>query len=508
VTSLLAGRGLWGQFLALCESAPHADCLFTPEARLSRADVRDAVAQWQAQLDTEEFQPGEVVGLLAHNRVDHIALLLACASRGLIFLPMNWRLSAHELSTIATHADCRIVWHDAACASLSAQMHGVRVSTLPESCSASSSTFQPELSDATQQDVMLVYTSGTTGEPKGAVHTQAGMLANVRAAWAVQPITAKTRVLSALPLFHVGGLCIQTLPALLAGAPVMILPRFEPGAWFDAVRDFKPDTSLLVPATMRALIDHPRWPSGSAAQSELASLEFINSGSSIVPVDLIEAFQRIGIPTAQVYGATETGPVSIALHPSDAISHVGSTGHPAPGVNVRLVNAQGQDVAEGQVGEIWLKADNLMRGYWKQPNSASFQAGGENEGWFATGDLARRDDAGHYWVVGRSKDMIISGGENIYPAEIENLMVALPEVAESALVGLADEKWGEVPVLAVALQSGSDEGVALERIGQLLASRVARYKHPRRIVFIKALPKTALGKVQKAALREQLQTQQ
>lgn len=460
------------------------------------------MAQWQSSLREAGLHAGDVVGLLAHNRVDHLALLLACAGLGLIFLPMNWRLSAHELSTIATHADGRIVWHDAACAPLAAQMQGVRVSPLPGSRATELSALRPELSDAPQRDVMLVYTSGTTGEPKGAVHTQAGMLANVRAAWAVQPIIEGTRVLSALPLFHVGGLCIQTLPALLAGAPVMILPRFEPAAWFDAVRDFKPDTSLLVPATLRALIEHPRWPSTPAKHSELASLQFINSGSSIVPVDLIEAFHRIGIPTAQVYGATETGPVSIALHPSEAIARVGSTGQPAPGVSVRLVNAQGQDVNDGDVGEIWLQADNLMRGYWKQAPEVSFQAGG----WFATGDLARRDAEGRYWVVGRSKDMIISGGENIYPAEIENLLAALPEVAECALVGLPDEKWGEVPVLAVTLQASAAPEATLEHIHDLLGQQLARYKQPRRIVPLDSLPKTALGKVQKAALREWLQS--
>ncbi|MFM2112600.1 MAG: hypothetical protein RLZZ271_1260 [Pseudomonadota bacterium] len=496
-----AEPGLLGRFLALCEAAPQAPCLHTPSACFTRAELRQRIAHWQAQLQQHGVNTGDVVALLAHNRVDHLALLLACASRGVIWLPMNWRLSAHELSAIAQHAGCRLVWHDAPCAALAAQMHGTSMLPVPEPEDTAASVLAPELPDALSRDVMLVYTSGTTGEPKGAVHTQSGMLANVHAALTIQPIHSDTRVLSALPLFHVGGLCIQTLPALLCGAQVLILPRFEPAAWFDAVRDFQPHTSLLVPATMRALIEHPRWPKGSAAESDLASLQFINSGSSIVPVDLIEAFHRIGIPTAQVYGATETGPVSIALHPRDAVALLGSTGKPAPGVKVRLINAHGQDVASGEVGEIWLKADNLMRKYWKQAPGQSFQSGD----WFATGDLARCDEHGQYWVVGRSKDMIISGGENIYPAEIENLLAALPEVAECALVGLPDDKWGEVPVLAVSLQPGAQRQAVEQRITQTLQSRLARYKQPRRIVILDALPKTALGKVQKPDLKSQLQ---
>jgi fatty-acyl-CoA synthase len=496
-------RGLLGEFLALCQANPQAPCLRTPEAVLTRSDLRQSIAGWQTELDRHGFRAGDVVGLLAHNRVDHLSLLLACAGRGLLLLPMNWRLSAHELDAIAAHAGCRIVWHDAPCTTLATQLAGVPTSDLPDAQEQPATGTPAEQPDAPRRDVLLVYTSGTTGEPKGAVHTQAGMLANVRAALAVQPIHGDSRVLSALPLFHVGGLCIQTLPALLAGAQVMLLPRFEADAWFDAVRDMQAHTSLLVPATMRALIEHRRWPREPASQSELRSLQFINSGSSIVPTDLLEAFHRIGIAGSQVYGATETGPVSIALPPDQAMAHVGSAGMPAPGVQVRLVNATGHDVGADEVGEIWLRADNLMRCYWRQDPAQGFSSGG----WLPTGDLARRDAQGLYWVVGRSKDMIISGGENIYPAEIENLLTALPVVKDCALVGLPDSRWGEVPVLAVVLEAPATARQVqawLENIGQHLARHLARYKLPRQIVPLAALPRTALGKVQKTQLRQQL----
>jgi fatty-acyl-CoA synthase len=198
-----------------------------------------------------------------------------------------------------------------------------------------------------------------------------------------------------------------------------------------------------------------------------------------------------------VYGATETGPVSIYLRAEHAIGKAGSAGKVALHGDVRLVDRSGHDAAAGEVGEIWVRAPNVMRGYWKQPPETGFE-----DGWFKTGDLARRDEAGFYWVVGRSKDMIISGGENIYPAEIENILAECPDVLEAAVVGMPDERWGEVVVAAIVKKPES----ALDAAGivHLLAGRLARFKQPRRVVFLSSLPKSALGKVQKPALREAL----
>jgi fatty-acyl-CoA synthase len=428
-----------------------------------------------ARLRAAGVGPGAIVAWLGHNSREMLATLAACEPLRAVMLPLNWRLAAAELARIVEHAGAGFVLHTAEVDELAAQVRG-RVELKKQAKQAAEGVMPG--------DLLLVYTSGTTGEPKGAMHTASGIAANIAAAVAAQDLGPASRVLAVLPLFHVGGLCIQTLPALAVGAAMKLHPRFEPEAWFDDVHQWRPTTTLLVPAVMRALIEHPRWPA-----ADLTSLAFVNCGSQVVPRALIEAFHARGVPVTQVYGATETGPVSIALRPEEALAHVGQVGRPALGVEVKLAAD----------GEIRLKAPNLMRGYHRHA-AASFDA----EGYFRTGDLAVRHADGYYEVVGRSKELIISGGENIHPAEIENLVMTRPEIADCAVIGLPDARWGEVPVLAVVLRSGA----TLDEAGlkQWLDSQLARFKHPRRVVVCESLPKTALGKVQRAVLANRLES--
>ena len=412
---------------------------------------------------------GDSIGWLALNHPRAIALLRACQRIGARYVPLNWRLTGAELAAIARHAGLQHLLHDEAMAALAAQ-----VRALVELA-------QPLAPGHEAGDVMLVYTSGTTGEPKGAIHTAAAMRANIAAAIDAQGLEAATRTLAVLPLFHVGGLCIQVLPTLVAGGVVRLHARFDAGAWLRDVAAWRPTTSLLVPATMRALIEHPQW-----ATTDLSSLAFVNTGSQIVPRALIDAFHARGVPVCQVYGATETGPVTLVLRPGEARAHAGSVGRPALGVEVQLVD-----------GEVWVRGANLARGYHREPDAAAFAGG-----WFRSGDLAQCDAEGWYEIVGRSKDLIISGGENIHPAEIENLALGDPAVADAAVVGLPDPRWGEMPVLAVVARSGVE--IDLDRLRALFESRLARFKQPRRIVVLDALPKTALGKVRKSELAQRL----
>jgi len=351
-------------------------------------------------------------------------------------------------------------------------------------------------------DMLLVYTSGTTGLPKGAVHTQAGLLANAKAsdeAHAFKPIDI---VLSTLPMFHVGGLCIQTLPALLAGVSVHLQPRFDASAWLKSVSQGelvqRPTLSLLVPATMRAVLDHAEWPS-----VDLQSLRGIMAGSSTLPEAYLEKFHQRGVPVGQIYGTTETGPVSVILKFQDAVQRIGFAGWPHANLELQIRDAEEQAVKPGVTGEVCVRGANVMRGYWL----AASQAAGEGlkEGWFHTGDMGYLDANACLQIVGRNKDMIISGGENIYPAEIENALATFPGLLECAVVGLPDERWGEVPVLAL-VRALTAEGRQLSEtaVKAHLEAKIARFKLPRRVVFREELPKSALGKVQKPILQQQL----
>jgi fatty-acyl-CoA synthase len=444
-------------------------------------------------------QPGDRVAWLGFNHELQLVTLVACARLSAVFLPLNFRLAVPELQQVMQDAQPRLLVHDIhhAGTAQALQAEGLKHThhdTLIASASPRGLPLTKIHKDMhSDPPLLLVYTSGTTGVPKGAVHTQAALLANARAsAWA-HDFVPGDKVLSTLPMFHVGGLCIQTLPALLAGVQVVLHPRFDPTAWLHEMTASRPTLSLLVPATMRAVFEHPRW-----AETSLACLRGIMTGSSTVPVAYLETLHARGVPVGQVYGTTETGPVSIVLRLPDAMARVGASGWPHPQAQVKLIDAQGQEVGPGETGEVCIRADNLMRGYW----SADGQAGvGLQEGWFHSGDLGQRAEDGCITIVGRSKDMIISGGENIYPAEIENLLVTVTGVAECAVVGLPDARWGEVPV-AVLVRTSDAAGQALdaEAVLQRLQSRIARFKLPRRVVFMDSLPKSALGKVQKPAL--------
>jgi fatty-acyl-CoA synthase len=445
-------------------------------------------------------QTGDRVAWLGFNHELQLVTLVACARLGAIFLPLNFRLAVPELQQVMQDAQPRLLVHDTHHADAAQALQGTGLQhthhdTLIAEASPRGLTLPHVHSDL---PLLLVYTSGTTGVPKGAVHTQAALLANARASQWAHAFVPGDKVLSTLPMFHVGGLCIQTLPALLAGNEVVLHPRFDPTAWLDEMRTSQPTLSLLVPATMRAVFEHPRW-----ADTSLACLRGIMTGSSTVPVAYLDTLHARGVPVGQVYGTTETGPVSIVLRLPDAIARVGASGWPQPEAQVKLIDPQGQEVGPGETGEVCIRAPNVMRGYWNAQGAAGV---GLHDGWFHSGDLGQREADGCITIVGRSKDMVISGGENIYPAEIENLLVTLPGVVECAVVGLPDARWGEVPV-AVLVRTQDAAGQALNDQAVLahLRERIARFKLPRRVVFLAGLPKSALGKVIKPQLQDQIQ---
>lgn len=479
--------------------APHARALHWQGQDITYPQLWHRVDDATVALLRHGVRPGDRVAWLGLNDPRMLVLLFALARIGAMLLPLNYRLAPAEHRQILSHAEAAWLFADDHHADAAAALvQADHCQLLPMSVLQGPAAGDHPPADAAllQGDdaaaVLLVYTSGTSGKPKGAVHTQAALMWNCINASHAQALCASDHVLTVLPLFHVGGLCIQTLPALHAGAAVTLHARFDAGAWLRDVAALRPTLSVMVPATLRAAAAHPDW-----AGADLSALRLLVAGSSVVPRDLIEIFHARGVPVGQVYGATETGPVSIYLRREDAMRVPGAAGKAGLHVQVRLVDADGRDVARGEVGEIWIRAANLMQGYWREVDHPSFQ-----NGWFHSGDLARQDADGFYWVVGRSTDMIISGGENIYPAEIENLLVACADIVEVAVVGQKHPTWGEVAVAVVV----PVPGVALTAQDVLarLDGHIARFKIPRRVVIRSELPKTALGKVQKSLLRAAL----
>jgi fatty-acyl-CoA synthase len=427
---------------------------------------------------------GDRVAWLGAADPAQIILLFALARIGAILLPLNFRLAVPEWDAQFAQCAPRLLVHDTGFAEAArdlARRHGVARHAAEELAVTHT---EPAPCDASpDKPVLLVFTSGTTGTPKAAVHTQGNLVANMRIAAQVQAMGPQDTIATMLPLFHVGGLCIQTLPALGQGAHVVLLSRFTADAAFDAIEKHKPTLTLQVPATMKALIEHPRWP-----RADLSSLRAVWAGSSLIPAPLIEAFHARGVPVCNVYGSTETGPFSIALAQDRAMRKVGSCGWPAPGVDAKLVDVRGGS------GELAVRGPNVVSHYW--PSQSALDA----DGWFRTGDLARCDIDGSFTIVGRAKDLVISGGENIHPAEIEAALETHDAVAECAAFGLPDPQWGEVVGVAVVRKPG--HAVGDEELRAHLEGRIARFKVPRRWMFLDALPKTALGKVQRASLAE------
>ncbi len=478
-------------------SVPDKPAIIGPDCSLSYRELHTRILQLASLLtNTCALAHGQRVAWLGLNTPDLIALLFACARQGLILIPLNWRLSTRELDAVLDDAGPSLVVIDASCAdSADAFRHrpclrlGFEHIELPTATLGDHAAV-PAASGEPHSPVLLVYTSGTTGTPRGVVLTQSALLFNALNSIHMHDLCADDIVLTVLPLFHVGGLNIQTLPALYRGASVILETRFDAARTLDLIDSGLPTLTVQVPATMTALLQHPSWPA-----CRLNRLRAVTTGSTDVPLALIEAWHARSVPVIQVYGATETGPLAIYQRTDDAYTTVGSIGRAGLHSEIRLVDGQGQNVVAGQAGEIQVRGPHVASGYW---SSALGAAEAFTDGWFASGDVASEDERGLYWFKDRIKHVIISGGENIYPAELERVLHGHPLLVEAAVAGRADARWGEVPVVVAVARASVPPATILA----LFDARLARYKHPQDVVFVDALPRTALGKVEVQKLRE------
>lgn len=445
---------------------------------------------------------GDMVAYLGRNHPEMLALLFACARCGALVVPLNWRHAAPEHTRVLANCSPRAILVDATfterAQSLRDDHPGMIWTTLGDvpagwiawdDLDVTPATERASLSAGSLEDPVLVcYTSGSTGAPKGVVLTQSALFWNALNSTHMHDLTSSDRILTTLPLFHVGGLNILTLPAFHAGASVFLHELFDPLAAIEAIERERITLTVLVPAQLTAMMDHPRW-----RQADLSSLRMITTGSTIVSESFIRRVNDRGLRLVQVYGSTETCPIATYVRAENADRKAGAAGLPALHCEVRVVDAEDKDLPAGQDGEIVVRGPNVSRGYCKAPAATSEAFRG---GWYHSNDLGHFDDEGYLYVVSRKTDMIISGGENIYPAELENILLECSAILEACIVGRPDERWGEALVAIVVLQPGARMTEA--DVMALLHDRIARYKHPREIRFADALPRTALGKVMRA----------
>ncbi len=454
---------------------------------------------------------GDRVAYLGHNSPELLIVLFACARLGAIFAPLNWRLAPPEHLFMLRDAAVKVLVVDAA---FRAQAEEFRAEL--GDCEFLACRFEPKGEDSgwrsmagltreaagddrnphvgPDSPLLLMYTSGTTGYPKGAVLTQEALHYNALNSVHMHALSAADRVLTVLPMFHVGGLNIQTTPALYAGATVLLHARFEPGETLASVRAERPTLLVLVPATMAAVIADTDW-----ARTDLACLRSLTTGSCHVPRGLIETFHARGVPVIQVYGSTETCPIAVYQRANDAFDTIGSTGRPALHAELRIVDEQGEEVAQGRSGELLVRGPNVMFEYW---GNAEATRESLRDGWFHSGDIGYRDQRGCVWINDRKRDVVISGGENVYPAELELVLGELPQLAEATVIGRPDPRWGEVPVAVVVPAAGAAREP--EAVLGAFEGRLARFKHPKEVLYVEGLPRNAMGKVLKHELRGQL----
>jgi fatty-acyl-CoA synthase len=457
---------------------------------------------WTAGLG---FTKGDRVAILAHNCVEMLDAFFAAGKSGIILIPLGTRLTARELAHIVRDSGARALMYGGGFGDILAELRGVvpveRWIALEDPAENSDERWRDLLArtpdpgprtPVSPEDVYcLLYTSGTTGKPKG-VMIPHRMVAwngyNTVICWQlreddVSPIFT--------PLYHAGGLGAFLVPIFTIGGTIVLHAGFDPTEIWRTVERERCTVVLGVPTIWKILMDAPEF-----ASVDLSHVRWLASGGAPLPLYLIEAYQKRGVVFRQGYGLTEVGVNCFAMSDEDSVRKKGSIGRPLMFTQAKLVDADGLEVKAGEVGELLLKGPHVCLGYWNDPQATA--AALDPEGWFHTGDSARHDEDGFFFIAGRKKDMFISGGVNVYPAEIEGELLLHPGIQDAAVIGVPDTTWGEVGVAFVVAPSAPPTP---DELAAFLGTRLARYKTPKRFLFVETLPRTPYGKVVKGELQ-------
>ena len=474
--------------------------------RLTYAMLDERIARLATVLrDTFGVKTGDRVAVFAPNTIETFEVQFAAARLGAVFVPLNWRLAVPELRAILTDCAPILLIHDGEFTE--------RANALGEASPAMplcgfggpDSAYEQALAGAAaladHEDVALtdistiLYTSGTTGVPKGVIISHAMNLWNIVNSTGPALLGRASVFLGVLPLFHTGGLNVWANPVFHFGGTVILMRAFDPGEALRLIgdRSFGITHMFGVPAIFQFMGQHPNF-----AHTDLSGLISAGVGGAPTPLSILTAWAERGVLLQHGFGMTETSPIVMILDQEDAIRKVGSAGKPILHGQVKVVRTDGTPAEPHEIGELWVRGEHITPGYWRKPEAT---AAAFTDGWLHTGDAATVDDEGFYYIVDRWKDMYISGGENVYPAEVENVLYQMPALAEACVIGIADQRWGEVGRAIVVVKA--DMTVTEDDILAHCAANLARYKLPHSVVFTDALPRNATGKVHKPTLRQQ-----
>ena len=464
---------------------------------ITYGDLGDRVARLAAWYVSVGVERGDRVAFLSENTTDIFEALFACARAGAILVPLNWRLATPELQFIIEDSTPKVlIYEDQFSESVDQITVDVKLSlgdAFEAAKHGAAPADAPVMNSIHDDTLAILYTSGTTGHPKGAIETIGMFFWNAINIGGEVELTRSSCCLNVLPTFHTGGLNLYTTPLMRLGGTSVNLREFDPDVvlkWFESgeITHF-----FGVPAVYQFLAEHPRW-----RDADLSAVTSWACGGSPMPVALLERYAERGIMIRQGMGLTETSPTLFLTDAEHALSKAGSVGKPAMHTEIRIVADDGTDVAQGFIGELWARGPNVTPGYWNRPeaNQTSF-----TNGWLHTGDAARMDEDGYVYIVDRWKDMYISGGENVYPAEVEQVYFHHPNVVDVSVIGVPDDRWGESGLAIVVPRDADtfDKGEFLS----FAEGKIARYKLPKAVWVVDELPRTAAGKVLKRQLRDE-----
>ncbi len=482
------------------ERHPDSVAIRLDDVTLTWSELHERAAGAAGAMRAAGVEPGDRVALILPNVPAYPVLFYGALLAGGIVVPMNPLLKSREIEYFFTDAGARLafVWGDVADeATTGAESPGTRVVPCGPMGPAEGTLEPGEPVGATEREdedtAVILYTSGTTGKPKGAELTHRNLALNAeRSSSDVMEMTSDDVIMGCLPLFHVFGLTCGLGAATRVGATLTLIPRFDPGKALEVVARDRVTIFQGVPTMYAAMLHHQ-----GAASADTTSLRTCVSGGSAMPAEVMREFEEtFGCRILEGYGLSETSPVA-SFNMPDRPTKPGTIGVAIPGCEMKLVDIDGKDVpAGGGVGEIAIRGDNVMKGYWNKPEATRDAI---PDGWFRTGDLATVDDDGYYTIVDRKKDMIIRGGLNVYPREVEEVLYTHPDVLEVAVVGIPDDLMGEEVGAAVALKPGA--GSSLDDVQSWVRERIAAYKYPRRLWQLDELPKGPTGKILRREVR-------